>query len=154
MMSTTAGATVIRCPHCGTPNRVRPSNTGIPRCANCHLALPWAVSTGESGFDAEITASVPVVVDFWAPWCGPCRTISPALERLTARYAGRIKLIKVNVDDNPAIASRYGAQSIPLLVLIDHGHEVDRRVGAVPEAQLTTWLEPHLATAASDPDGG
>jgi thioredoxin 2 len=102
----------------------------------------------QGSYDAETTASVPVVVDFWAPWCGPCRMISPALERLAARYAGRMKLVKVNVDENPDVAARYGAMSIPLLVLIDHGREVDRQVGAAPESRLAAWIEPWLSTVA------
>lgn len=139
-------STVIRCPHCHKQNRVRPQAEGIPRCANCHHALPWVVTADAGSFDAEITASVPVVVDFWAPWCGPCRMISPLLERLADRYAGRIKLVKLNVDENPALASRYGAMSIPLLVLFRDGREAARQVGAVPEARLEAWLEPFLST--------
>jgi thioredoxin 2 len=102
----------------------------------------------QGSYDAETTASVPVVVDFWAPWCGPCRMISPALERLAARYAGRMKLVKVNVDENPDVAARYGAMSIPLLVLIDHGREVDRQVGAAPESRLAAWIDPWLSTVS------
>jgi thioredoxin 2 len=124
---------------------VRPAAEGIPRCANCHRPLPWVVDADRGSFDAEITASVPVVVDFWAPWCGPCRMISPALERLADRYAGRMKLVTVNVDENQPIAARYGAMSIPLLVLIEHGREVDRQVGAVPEPRLAGWVEPWLS---------
>ena len=143
-MTAAADATVIRCPHCQKQNRVRPVAAGIPRCANCHQPLPWVVSSDESGFDAEIAASVPVLVDFWAPWCGPCRMISPVVERLANRYAGRLKVVKVNVDDNPNIAGRYRAMSIPLLVLFRDGGEVARQVGAVPEARLVGWLEPFL----------
>ncbi len=148
-MSTSSEGTVIRCPHCAKPNRVRPVPAGIPRCANCHQPLPWIVSADQAGYDAEISASVPVLVDFWAPWCGPCRMVSPVLERLANRFAGRLKLVKVNVDDNPHLAGRYGAMSIPLLVLIAHGQEVDRQVGAAPEAQLIGWLEPRLSAGTS-----
>jgi thioredoxin 2 len=144
-MTAPPDATVIRCPHCQKLNRVRPTADGIPRCASCHQPLPWVVDADEGSFEAEITASVPVVVDLWAPWCGPCRMITPVLERLAARHAGRMKVVKVNIDENPAIAARYGAMSIPLLVLIDHGREVDRQVGAAPEARLTAWIEPWLS---------
>lgn len=148
-MTTPANGTVIRCPNCHAPNRVRPVASGIPRCGKCHQPLPWVVASGQAAFDTEITASVPVLVDFWAPWCGPCRMISPVLERMAARYAGRLKLVKVNVDENPQLASRYDARSIPLLVLIEHGREVDRQVGAARESQLIGWVKPRLAAAAT-----
>lgn len=137
-------ATIITCPACNARNRVRPTASGTPSCAKCHVKLPWVVSTGDAGFDAEITASVPVLVDFWAPWCGPCRQLSPVVEDVAGRYAGRLKLVKVNIDDNPRPASRFNAMSIPLLVLFKGGQEVDRQVGAVPENRLVHWLEPHL----------
>ncbi|WP_265446567.1 thioredoxin [Flexivirga meconopsidis] len=149
-MASTDG-TVIKCPHCGTANRVRPIAKGIPRCAKCHRPLPWVVTADQSSFDAETTSSVPVLVDFWAPWCGPCRMISPVLEKLAARYAGKLKVVKVNVDENPALAQRFEALSIPLLVLIEDGKPVDRQVGAVPESQLVAWIKPRLgAKAAAD----
>lgn len=148
-MTSPPDGTIIRCPQCDKRNRVRPVSAGIPRCASCHEPLPWVVTADQSGFDAEVTASVPAIVDFWAPWCGPCRMISPVLERLADRYAGRIKLVKVNVDENPNLASRYNAMSIPLLVLIKQGREVDRHVGAAPEEQLTKWIESFLSNVAS-----
>ena len=144
-MAAPADSAIIRCPHCRKRNRVHPTADGIPRCAGCHQPLPWVVNADQGSFDAEITAAVPVVVDLWAPWCGPCRMITPALERLAARHAGRMKVVKVNVDKNPDIAARYDAMSIPLLVLIDHGREVDRQIGAVPESRLEGWIEPWLS---------
>ena len=98
----------------------------------------------EATFTAETSASVPVVVDFWAAWCGPCRMISPVLEDLAGRHAGGLKVVKVDVDANPGLAARFGAQSIPLLVVIRDGHEVDRIVGALPRASLEQRLSPVL----------
>lgn len=143
-MSPSSNGTIIQCPSCQTKNRVKPTPRGTPRCSTCHQPLPWAVTADQSDFEAEITSSVPVLVDFWAPWCGPCRMISPIVERLASRFAGKFKVVKVNVDENPALAAKYQAQSIPLLVLFEGGKEVDRQVGALPEPQLAQWLEPRL----------
>jgi thioredoxin 2 len=141
---------IVACPHCGKKNRVAARDEGVPRCANCHHALPWSVDADTAMFDAEIRASVPVVVDFWAPWCGPCRMITPVLEDLVRAEAGRIKLVKVNVDEEPEVAQRFDVQGIPLLVRFADGAEADRQVGAVPPQQLRAWLEPHLSPAPAD----
>jgi thioredoxin 2 len=113
----------------------------------CHTLLPWIVEAGPESFEREIAASVPVLVDFWAPWCGPCKMVSPLVERLARENAGRLKVVKLNVDEAPAIAARYRVQGIPLLVVIRDGAESDRLVGAAPIAQLQSWLAPHLGTA-------
>jgi thioredoxin 2 len=94
---------------------------------------------------------VPVLVDFWAPWCAPCRMVSPAVEQLGRDFAGRMKVVKLNVDDAPEISARYGVQGIPLLVILNHGNEVDRLVGAAPPPQLREWVEHNLAHAPSMP---
>jgi thioredoxin 2 len=136
--------TIITCPNCGTKNRVRPTASGVPRCSVCHTLLPWIVEATKESFQEEITASVPALVDFWAPWCGPCRMVSPLVERMGRENAGRLKVVKLNTDEAPEISMRFSVQGIPLLVLIKDGSEVDRMVGAVPFERLRQWLEPHL----------
>jgi len=143
-----SASTIIRCPACGKANRVRPVPSGVPRCAACHASLPWIVDASASSFGAETDASVPVLLDFWAPWCGPCRAVSPLLERVARSRAGHLKLVKINTDEEPALAQRFGVQGIPLMVLLRDGTEIDRRVGALPERALEQWLEPHIAAGA------
>ena len=135
---------IITCPSCGARNRVGPIPQGTPRCPSCKSALPWVIDADTATFAEQTTASVPVVVDFWAAWCGPCRMISPVLEDLAKRYAGQLKVVKVDVDANPELATRFGAQSIPLLVVIRDGQEIDRIVGALPRAALEQRLGPVL----------
>ena len=138
---------VVVCPNCGRKNRVAPSAAGTPRCAVCHRALPWVVDATAASFDDEVRASVPVLVDFWAPWCGPCRMVTPAVERLAIELAGRLKVIKLNTDDAPDVAGRFAVQGIPLLVLLRDGTEIDRRVGAHPEPALRAWLRARMGSA-------
>ena len=107
--------------------------------------LPWLVEADTASFAAEAASSVPVVVDLWAPWCGPCRMIAPVLEDLAARHAGSLKIVKVNVDEEPALGARFDARSIPLLVVLDDGREVDRIVGALPRPALEVRLASVLA---------
>lgn len=146
-----SSGTIVACPNCHTKNRVRATSSGVPRCSVCQTLLPWIVEAGPDSFDEEIAASVAVLVDFWAPWCGPCRMVSPLVERLGAEHAGRLKVVKLNVDEAPAISARFGVQGIPLLVVIRDGSEVDRLVGAARLARLQAWLDPHLAIASQRP---
>ena len=116
---------IIRCPNCGRRNRVPAAAAGTPRCGNCHQPLPWIVDAGDATF-AEVVeqAAVPVLVDFWAPWCGPCRMVSPALAQLAGEKPGQIKLVKVNVDESPRLQQRFGVQSIPTLMVFRDGQVV------------------------------
>lgn len=98
------------------------------------------MAADESSFAEETRASVPVLVDFWASWCGPCRMVDPILEGLASERAGALKVVKVNVDENPQLAANFQAMSIPLLVVMREGREVDRVVGAVPKQQIEARL--------------
>src|SRR5947209_13976781 len=135
---------IIGCPTCNARNRVGPIAQGTPRCPKCKSTLPWVVDANADTFAAETAATVPVVVDFWAAWCAPCRMVTPVLQDLAVRHAGALKVVKVDVDDVPSLAARFGAQSIPMLVVMRDGREVDRIVGASPRGALEHRLAPLL----------
>ena len=105
-----------------------------------------ALELSSANFDAEVLQSeVPVLVDFWAPWCGPCRMMAPVLDAMAAKYEGKVKVTKVNVDEAGDIAGRYGIRSIPTLMIFKGGEQVETVVGAVPEAELSQRLDKVLA---------
>ena len=133
---------LVTCPSCGRRNRVPSAASGVPHCGNCHRPLPWIANAGDDTF-AEVAeaAALPVIVDLWAPWCGPCRMVSPALEQLATDLAGRIKLVKVNVDDSPKLQQRFGVQAIPTLMVLRDGQVVARQAGALPPAALRAWVD-------------
>ena len=135
---------ILTCADCGKKNKIRPSERGAPHCGNCGKPLAWLVNATDDTFDIEAKAAPAVVVDLWAPWCGPCRIVGPILEDLSREYAGRLKVVKVNVDENPVTAQRFQAFSIPTMVVIKNGRVVDRIVGAMPKGQLTIRLTPNL----------
>ena len=137
-------ARITACPSCGAKNRVPAAASGRPQCASCKKALPWIADATDSSLADALKTSQLVLVDLWAPWCGPCRMVAPVLERLAARYAGQLKVVKVNVDDNPMAARTYDASSIPTLVIIKDGAVVDRVVGAQPEPALAARITPLL----------
>jgi thioredoxin 2 len=140
---TTPISTLV-CANCGKRNRIGPSERGSPHCGNCGKPLAWVVDANESTFEVETRAQPTVVVDLWAPWCGPCRFVSPILDELAYLYAGRLKVVKVNVDENQGLARRFDAMSIPTLVVLRDGTVVDRVVGALPKAQLEAQIARHL----------
>jgi thioredoxin 2 len=145
---------VVQCENCGRKNRVPAAARGTPRCAQCHNPLPWVTEADDHSF-AEVAnaGSLPVLVDVWAPWCGPCRMVSPVLDRLAQELAGRVKLVKVNADAAPGVAGRFSVQGIPTLLLMRRGQVVARQTGASPEPALRSWLERALSDSASAPTG-
>jgi thioredoxin 2 len=140
---------VIACPSCGQKNRVRADATAVPFCGKCGKPLPWLAETHAADFGAVVENSpIPVLIDFWAPWCGPCRIVAPAVERLSEELAGRLKVVKLNTDDEPALGQRFGVRSIPTLLLMEKGNEKDRVVGALNVNALRSWVQARLASPA------
>jgi len=138
--------TVVTCPHCGTRNRVPSVADGFPRCGNCRRPLPWIAEAGDDDFAAVAEqSSIPVLVDFWATWCGPCRMVSPALEQLATERAGVVKLVKVDVDRAPTLSTRFQIQAVPTLLVLRGAEIAARQAGAAPVAVLRRWLDDALA---------
>ncbi|RME23517.1 MAG: thioredoxin [Deltaproteobacteria bacterium] len=132
---------VITCPSCQAKNAVEAGKLDKePVCGKCQAKLPMPdapVELGDSDFDKIVKESkLPVLVDFWAPWCGPCRMMSPILENMAKKYAGKLLVAKLNTDDNPQTPASFGIRGIPTMILFRGGQEASRQVGAVPEAML------------------
>ena len=147
-----AEAQIIRCSSCGAVNRVSAEKLaqGLrPVCGECRKPLtagakPFNVT--DVTFAAEVEKSpLPVLLDLWAPWCGPCRMLAPVLDELAFEMSGKIRVAKLNVDDNPVTASRFNVRSIPALVVIQGGREVDRMVGLQPKAEIARRLQRFVA---------
>jgi thioredoxin 2 len=152
----TAVATrMVKCENCGRMNRVPASAQGRPRCGNCKAFLPWITDAGDEDF-AEIAehATVPVLVDLWASWCGPCRMVSPALEQLAREKAGQVKLVKVDIDRAPKLAQRFSVQAVPTLMVLYRGEVIARQPGAAPLDALRSWLDGAIARIASQSQSG
>ena len=136
----------VTCPNCGKRNRVPTVAESAPKCGNCHQALPWIVDAGDDDFAEVVEHSpVPVLVDLWATWCGPCRMVSPALERLATDRRGQIKLAKVDVDASPRLSQRFEVRAVPTLMVWRGGELLARQPGAAPEPALRSWLDDALA---------
>lgn len=144
-------AKVVNCPNCGQRTRVHPAAAGVPHCPKCGRPLPWLTDVDVAGFGSVVENSpIPVLIDFWAPWCAPCRIVAPAVERLSEELAGRMKVAKLNTDLAPALQERFGIRGIPTLVLMDGGKERDRVTGAMNLNALRQWVEQRLPTPAKD----
>jgi thioredoxin 2 len=137
---------VVACPSCDKRNRVPLSTGGTPRCASCHADLPWLVDADGATFEDAARTRLPVLVDLWAPWCGPCRIIAPGVERGSRELAGRLKVVKVNVDESPGVSARYGVQGIPTLLILRDGTVAARQVGALSADRLVDWVREVAAT--------
>ena len=145
------------CPECGTKNRVDENAASVsqPVCGKCGEKLPEVTATAsgasntkpqvvtDATFASDVvsaSASLPVLVDCWAPWCGPCRMIAPALEEIAGSLNGKVKILKLNVDENQATAVKYNVTSIPTLMLFKNGELSSRQIGAAPKQKLESWI--------------
>lgn len=137
-------APVVACTSCGTKNRVPVATAGHPRCSKCHTDLPWVVDVGDGGFASAVDTDQLVIVDLWAPWCGPCRMVAPVLVKLAGEFAGRVKVVKVNVDESPKVARRFDARSIPMLLFMRRGEVINTVIGAQPEHVMRTLVTSYL----------
>lgn len=143
-----SAVTHVVCPHCDGVNRVPAARLSEhPRCGTCHQPLfsgsPLELDAGRFRCHVE-SSDLPVLVDFWAPWCEPCRAMAPVFAQAAAQYDTRLRLAKVNTEAQPGLAGQYGIRSIPTLVLFRQGREIDRVSGALPAAQLTAWIQRHI----------
>jgi thioredoxin 2 len=149
-MAATPESELIRCPSCGATNRVaaeRKRQGFEPVCGRCKTALSTEspqlhpITVTDATFAAEVERSlVPVLLDMWAPWCGPCLSLAPAIEQLASELVGKVKVAKLNIDDSPATAARFGVRSIPTLLVFKDGREVDRLVGLQSKSAILARL--------------
>jgi thioredoxin 2 len=145
---------LVKCENCGAVNRIPAAKADLKaRCGKCGEALEPGkfmqaepIKVTDASFDTEILRSpVPALVDCWAPWCGPCRMVSPIVDELARELAGAIKVGKLNVDENPGVASRFRIMSIPTLLLFKNGKLADQIIGALPKNAIMDRLKPHIS---------
>jgi thioredoxin 2 len=139
---------LIRCPNCSATNRVPQAKIEqgfAPVCGRCKTPLSMSstpVSVTDATFAAEVERSpLPVLLDFWAPWCGPCRILAPTLDQLASDLAGQVRIAKINVDENPRTPARFSVDSFPTLLVLRAGREVDRLIGLRSKAEIQQWLD-------------
>ena len=139
------------CPRCNATNRVpRGKLTAEPNCGKCQTPLlePHPDNLGEAGFNAQLAKSdLPLVVDFWAPWCGPCRMMAPAFEKVSKDLHGQARFVKVNTEVEQSLAATYNIRSIPTLAVFSQGREIARQAGAMSALDLTRWISAALPQA-------